>query len=420
MLAAEGLFLLYLVTVATVIPWRRLPVRRLLYLAVGVTAATLWLVTGTTGEAGWHHPLGVRHRHPVSLFDYLLMLWGFALMAVDRYSVRDVRAMLAALVATVPVHFLLALGQRYLDWRGLWWAVRIGNQRLLEVDLRIAETLAGRMTAGAGHPNRLAAYSLICSVAAAALLANAWRAGPAPDAHWRHRLHCVALASICMFGLSMLLWSGSRGAWLSAIVVSLPVAWLVGIRWRYVAGTIGAGALAVALAAVELGAVTRMARRVVPAVIWGRLSASPPAGLRVSPPEWRLEVYRCTWDLAGQRPLTGWGIGGWVDACEARLGIVMNHAHNIFLQVAAESGWIAVIALLLSLIWVLGASTRQINLLPEPASRRLYGALVIMAIAVLLTNQTSMVLMQAGRLEIVFAMALAVPYSLVFHREAAA
>lgn len=413
---AEALFLLYLLAVAVTTPWRALPSRRLFFLAAGTAVAALWLIRGTTGAAGWYQPLAAPQRHPVSLFDYLLMLCGFALMAVDRYSGREVRAILTALVATVPAHFLFAVGQRYHGWQSFWRAGPIGDGWLLELNLRIPELLAGRISAGLVHPNRLGAYSLVCCVAAAALLANEMRARPLIDSGGARRARCGALAAIIVFCLVMLAWSGSRGAWLSAIVISLPVARLIGIRWRYIIGPIAAAAFIVAAAALELGALTRVARRVVPVVVWGRLTSSPPAGLRVSSPDWRLSVYRCTWDLAVEHPLTGWGVGGWVDVCEQRLARVINHAHNMFLQVAVESGWIAVLILMVSLGWVLAASLRQVRLLREPAARLLYGALVLVAVVVLLTNQTSMVLMQAARLEIVFAVALAVPYSLVFHR----
>ena len=413
---AEALFLLYLMAVGAATAWRELPSRRLSYLAAWVIAGTLWLASGTTGDAGWQHPLAAAHRHPVSLFDYLLMLFGFALMAVDRYSLRDLRAVLSALVATVPVHFLLALGQRYLGWDAFWAILPIGHGRLLEVNLRIPELLAGRITAGLGNPNRLAAYSLICCAAASALLASEWPDLRAPGARRLQRLPVAALASIVVCCLLMLVWSGSRGAWLAAIALSIPAAWLIGIRWRYMAGATTAASIVVACAVSELGALTVMARRVVPAVVWGRLISTPPSGMRVSSPQWRLRVYRCAWDLANEHPLRGWGVGGWVDECERRLSIVMNHAHNIFLQVAVESGWIAAIALVASLAWALGASVRQIDQQQEPAARKLYGGLLLIAIAILLTNQTSMVLMLSARLQIVFATALALPYSLVFHR----
>jgi hypothetical protein len=413
---AEALFLLYLLAVAVATPWRALPRRRLVCLAAWTAVAALWLIRGTSGAAGWYHPLAAAQRHPVSLFDYLLMLFGFAVMVVDHYSVRDVKAILTTLVATVPIHFVFAVGQRYLGWGPFWRALPIGDGWLLELNLRIPELLAGRISAGLVHPNRLGAYSLLCCVAAAALLANEMRARPTSGAGPAQRARSDALAAIIVFCLVMLVWSGSRGAWLSAVVVSLPVAWLVGIRWRYVIGPIAATAVVVAAAALELGALTRAARRVVPVVVWGRLTSSPPAGLRVSAPDWRLSVYRCTWDLAAERPFTGWGVGGWVDVCEQRLARVINHAHNIFLQVAVESGWVAAVILMVSLAWVLGAPFGELRLLREPAARLLYGALVLMAVVVLLTNQTSMVLMQAARLEIVLAVALAVPYSLVFHR----
>lgn len=418
MLGAEALFLLYLAVVAATISWRDLPPRRSLFLALWVAIAALWLASGTTGEAGWHHPLAALHRHPMSLFDYLLMLFGFALMALDRYTARDVRAVLLTLVATVPLHFLFAVGQRYLGWGVFWSALSVGGGRLLEINLRIPELLAGRISAGLVHPNRLGAYSLICGVAAAVLLANEWRDRPGIGNPWPRRWHCSALAAIAAFCLALLVWSGSRGAWLAAIVLSLPVAWLIGIRWRYVALTLAAAAVTVACAVGEFGVLTRIARRFVPVVVWGRLSPSPPPGLRVSSPDWRLSVYRCTVDLVTERPLAGWGVGGWVDECETRLALVMNHAHNLFLQVAVESGLVAAVVLAASLTWVLAASVRQITMLPEPASRRLYGALVLMALATLLTNQTAMVLPQSARLEIVFAMALAIPYSLVLHRVA--
>lgn len=412
---AESLFLLYLLAVAVAVPWRALPPRRLLYLAAWTIVAAWWLSSGTSGAAGWYYPMAASQRQPVSLLDYLLMLFGFAVMAVDRYSVRDVKAILTALVATVPIHFLLAVGQRYLGWGPFWRAVPIGDGWLLELNLRIPGLLAGRISAGLVHPNRLGAYSLICCVAAAALLANEMRAPSTNGAGGVQLARRGALTAIIAFCLVMLLWSGSRGAWLSAVVISLPVAWLVGIRWRYVIGPMAAAAVIVAAAAVELGAVTRAARRVVPVVVWGRLASSPPAGLRVSSPDWRLSVYRCTWDLAAEHPLTGWGVGGWVDVCEQRLARVINHAHNMFLQVAVESGWVAAVILAVSLAWVLGASLRQLRQLSDPAARLLYGALALMAVVLVLTNQTSMVLMQAARLEIVFAVALAVPYSLVFH-----
>lgn len=69
----------------------------------------------------------------------------------------------------------------------------------------------------------------------------------------------------------------------------------------------------------------------------------------------RLEIYASTLDMIAAKPWTGWGLGTFeaVYPAFARFdnGLIVDHAHNDWLEWTAEAGIVAVIPLIILVIW---------------------------------------------------------------------
>lgn len=158
--------------------------------------------------------------------------------------------------------------------------------------------------------------------------------------------------------LALVIVSWSRGIWLAAIIFLLVVAWFRLPRWC----TVGFLATAVvAVGVINLQAQKGLWQR--PAYMARLTELVRIENLSSKSPE-RLSIYRKAVDMISERPLSGCGIGsfylsslGYGKAGDPYASIP-NFAHNAFLQIAAEQGFV-VAGLFIGLIgWTLWQGVR--------------------------------------------------------------
>ena len=169
-------------------------------------------------------------------------------------------------------------------------------------------------------------------------------------AAWQRALGLVC----CLFGLLAVILSDTRGSW-----IVLPVVLLVGaaLLWRcglrkpvglgLVAAVIGVGSL-VAFKGGE------MAQRYNTAVHEVEIYQAQQKGAAQTSVGQRLAHWQLAWDMGWDKPLTGWGLRGYVaekarraEAGEVSTSVLQyDHAHNELLDMFAKRGLLGVFALL--------------------------------------------------------------------------
>ncbi|MCC7493700.1 MAG: O-antigen ligase family protein [Fimbriimonadaceae bacterium] len=198
-----------------------------------------------------------------------------------------------------------------------------------------------RVFAGFANPNQAGCYLLVVLPAAAAAWVRA--GGETVAAEWlrrqavqqpRRKLRWLVAGVVGLAFLALLL-TGSRGAQLGLV----------------------AGLLACGLTLARAGR-PRLAAALVTLTLLGLLVLLiSPFGSRLlgglqqaRSNNFRLLTWQGTVDLIAQAPWLGVGAGGWVQAYGGfARGAYTQHAHNGYLQIAAEAGWGALLAHLLLL-----------------------------------------------------------------------
>jgi len=175
------------------------------------------------------------------------------------------------------------------------------------------------------HPNVMAGYLVVMLPLGLALLAFAWR-----STGWPLRAG-LALAVLAMLG--MLVLTKSRGAWLAFAAV---LAALIALRWKWGWLIVPLSLLGAGLAAYTFGVAQVMD------VIT--------TGGAISGIEGRIEIWSRAIYMIQDFPFTGVGMGSFMRVADllypfflAEPGAI-DHAHNLFLQVAVDLGLPGLIA----------------------------------------------------------------------------
>ncbi len=301
--------------------WRVLVADRLNWLLLGLS---VWL-----GLTGWLSP--DRTAAWLGLANFLPL---FALFATASLLIRQtwqIRTLGWWLVlGSLPVN-LLAFGQRFWGWSGHLQVLS------LVVNLRLEPTgnPPFRPASVFDYTNVLASYLVLVLSLGLGLLLWEWRQGK----QWRTT---VALAGMLGLGAVVILLTETRNAW--GVLLGVGGAYALWLGWGWLLAAFAA------VAAATWGAVQGQGwlRALVPEFIWGRLAGrlegSPPL------PALRTTQWRFAWDLAQQRPLTGWGLRNFSALYQTKTDFWVGHPHNFYLMLCAETGLPATLALL----WVIG------------------------------------------------------------------
>ena len=276
----------------------------------------------------------------LNLLGALYMLWaaGLALLA---FRLRQVLGM--EFVVTALSWFLLA---------GSLLSAAIGLIQLLGVSTPLAPLIVpqlhGRIYANTGQPNHLSSYLFMGLASAGYLLGT-------------HRISARVAALLTLPMLIVLVTSGSRAVWLYAVAF-IALAWL--LRWRRPVAestrifmfslAIPAGLLLILLLLDPLLPLTK-----VPVETIGSSLQSKGLGSAV-----RLRFWEGGWLMFSSSPLIGVGFKQFAwnyftltardQGLKTEEGII-DHAHNIVVQIGAELGVAGLLVLLAGLAWWLWA-----------------------------------------------------------------
>ena len=159
--------------------------------------------------------------------------------------------------------------------------------------------------------------------------------------------------------------TSSRSAWGIAFLSFMAFAVYMGWRWLCLAVTGAVTAIGWASFAPNFGG--SWLRNIVPVFIWGRLSDNmypdrPIATLRIT--QWQF-----CWELIQERPLIGWGLRNFTPIYEAQMNVWFGHPHNLFLMLAAETGVIVTLLLVVIVGYMTIESVLFLKSTSQPGNR---------------------------------------------------
>jgi O-antigen ligase len=261
----------------------------------------------------------------LGLFNFLPLFFVFAGLREGIHTPAHLRRLAQILVfGSIPV-VLIGLGQQFWGLAGrfqLLWAL---------TDWRIDPTgnPPGRMASIFFYANVLASYLVVTFSLSLGLLLDSLERQPRPTPY--RRLLGVALVANAV----ALILTNSRNAW--AVAMLIGVTFVVYRGWRWLLAGLGAIAAAVLGAAFAPAPISTLLRRIVPTFFWARLNdqlyPNRPVG------DLRSTQWQFAWDLAQQRPWTGWGLRNFSPLYQAKWNFFIGHPHNLYLMLAAEIGW---------------------------------------------------------------------------------
>ncbi|KGF73345.1 hypothetical protein DO97_21335 [Neosynechococcus sphagnicola sy1] len=367
-------------------------------------AIMLWIAVIMIG-------LGLRKVQPeiiqpggVALSDYLPFFPFFFCLSLRPFTVSEIKGFCYAVMLTTPQQLLLAIGENYGHWYGRFhW---LGESTAL-IDGYIGPVEAGLSTsAGFFNPNILAGYCIF----SAGLALTLWISSSQPKyaLTWNNGL--VVLGLFCSVGL--LLWSGSQNGLMGFVVMVLLFIWIAGQmkinRILLLGSALGLGLFLLAQSSL---------RPLLALALPPRLFSL--SGSLVSSFEERRPFYACATQLIEQYPLIGVGIGRFSSECYRRVGWHMAHAHNLLLQLGAEVGLPLTFLMVGFMGYVLyqsGSYFCQPTQVRETSIERSLTHLGLGLLAVsgvlLLMQGLDLALLMSYRLNFLFWIGLAIPYSL--------
>jgi len=277
-------------------------------------------------------------------------------------------------MSSVPV-FLVGLGQQFFSWQGpailhdfLGWGLQLhGNP-------------PGRMSAVFMHANLLAFYTIIVFILALGLLLETYQevirkkeegrrkkeegrgekeeggGNPhylLPIPHYQlpitnyllpipHYLLSILFLSFVIVGNGVaLIFTNSRNAWGLAVFACLAFALYLGFKKIIVIVTTITGLIL--WSAFGPNPVKSWLQKIIPPFFWARLNDQmypdrPIATLRTT--QWQF-----TLNMIQQRPFTGWGLRNFSPLYEVVTHENLQHPHNLFLMLTAETGIITMLLL---------------------------------------------------------------------------
>ena len=274
----------------------------------------------------------------LGLANFLPFFFLFASFSRLIQTPAQLRQMAWLIVVPSVVVVGLGLGQLF----GGWTTSRLVH--LFGWELIAQGEPLGRMSSVFIYANFLAVYLLMVFSLGLGLWIDAYQA-------WRQGKRYgwvlgVLTGIVCGAGIGII-FSYSRSAWAIACWCCLAFALYWGWYWL----VLGVTAAASTIVWAAFGPFGReWLRRVVPAYLWARLSDQlypdrPLSSLRIT--QWRFAG-----NMARQRPWTGWGLRNFTPLYEAKMNWWLGHPHNLFLMMAAETGFLVTLLFVGIVGWI--------------------------------------------------------------------
>lgn len=241
----------------------------------------------------------------------------------------------------------------------LWGIVEyfIGSPSNSTLDVSLFGGIRGRVTSSFTNPNMLAEYLIMAIPLTVALAASV-----------QSKRARFALAVSAALDMACLVLTWSRGAWLGIIIAGV-IALLISSKNWLTAGILAVPAGAAAFFCVDSNVKARLASVV-------NFSDSSTA--------YRINIWKCTLKMLGDKFLYGIGVGdsAFTEAFPyyAYSGLInVVHAHNLYLQIVAETGIFSLIVFLAAVFMFLQAGLSFVK--TARADKNKYVALGIMCAA---------------------------------------
>ncbi|OUL25750.1 polymerase [Nostoc sp. T09] len=283
-----------------------------------------------------------------NLLPYFIVFAGLSALIQKPAQLRQLAWILV--IASVPIA-ILGLGQLFLGWSVnltfLWivvqWIIAPGGEP------------PGRMSSILMHANTLAAYLVIVFTLGLGLGLEQWQLIKRKTQYSSVPFIFLTVTGILNF--IALIFTNSRNGWAIAIFVCLAYALYQG--WRILVGGVASIVSCILLAAFAPSPVAQIFRHFVPPFFWARLNDDmypdrPVALMRKT--QWEF-----AWSLTQQHPWTGWGLRNFTALYKAKMQISLNHPHNLFLMLSAETGLPSTILFCGLIAWILIASIQLLR-----------------------------------------------------------
>lgn len=265
---------------------------------------------------------------------------------------------------SVPV-FIIGFGQLFLGWNFQFQFLWIVFDWVVAPE----KSLSGRMTANFMHPNTLAAYLVTIFIFGLGLWLENYH-------KLKRKNRLIIFLTITVFAnFIALILTNSRNGWGITIFACLAYALYKG--WRLIVAAVFTITSFCFLAAFAPSPIAQFFRNVVPYGIWARLNddmfPDRPVGLM------RKTQWEFAWNLTQQHPFTGSGLRSFGGLYKTQMQIDVNHPHNLFLMLSAETGLITTLLFCGLLIWILIAASQILwkSKYIEPENRLIFFSYLI-------------------------------------------
>jgi O-antigen ligase len=342
----------------------------------------------------------------VAFTDYVPLFIFFYVISLVPFSDSESEHFSYALLTTIPQQFILGFAERYCNWYG---QVYYFINRIPIVDIFIGPY--GRYaptSATLYNPNMLALYGSIGVAISIGIILKEFDKVKVLGKNTLIIWIRILFVSACfILSLILMVWTNSRAGW--AAIIYIIICYAIVHSSRRFFKTIGVSMLFITiLLSTNLGQLTKTARFIVPSGITERFTYSSQSPFLHE----RMDIYECAVNLIKERPIEGWGLGMLTAECSQRTGHYVCHAHDLFLQLAAEIG-LPFTILIVCLVFYIFISSLLIIMRKgsQYTMHNLDAALLIAVSVVLLMQIFDLALLMTYRLNFLFWICFAILYS---------
>lgn len=346
----------------------------------------------------------------VAFTDYVPPFIFFYIISLIPFSDSESKKFSYALALTIPQQFLLAFGEKYLNWHG---GIHYFIRKWAIIDMFIGPFEPNlKVSAGFYNPNILVLYCIICAAVLVGLFFKETERLRIDGKFEPIMITRVLLIGICLILCVILIgWTGARNGLFALIFIFIVFSWSSrGLQYLKI---VGWGLLFITIvASLKIGWISDAARSLFPKALSMRMDR----GLIINIDGEREVIYNCAAQLIGERPLEGWGLGILTAECTKRNGHYVCHAHDIFLQLAAEIGIPFTVLIIFLFGYILFSTIYKLfkKGTEENTSNMLDKGFLIAVITALLMQVFDLALLMTYRLHFVFWICFAIPYSRIY------
>jgi hypothetical protein len=336
----------------------------------------------------------------VAFTDYVPLFWFFYALSLRTFHQSEIKKIQYAFLFTVPQQFFLAVGEKYLHWKGRFY---FPFRKMPLLDIYWGPSEVGlNIAASFFNPNILTLYAILGAVFSLSLFFQGLKNENEEGEKAFKRLKLLFTLITFSFSALMLIWTGSRYAWVFLMAVVLLFAWMNSSRVLKILGTIFLAATS--LAFVNLFFPISWINEFLPSTLTSKLTV-----FSVD----RQIYYNMAWELIQEKPLWGWGIGTFPQLVAGKLWYPVLHTHSLFFQLAVEIGLPAAFLCLLLLGGLISSTTFRFLRWQKGESRKdfLNIGLLTAAAIIFLMQFFDLALLMTYRLNFLFWMCLAIPYA---------